>query len=64
MEPQPVIGVTELPDDLPPGTLVSQRTNCGCYLILRPGDPPVSEFTCPHGYFVGVTSAWINAHRD
>lgn len=49
--PQPAVGVTELPDDLPPDAVVYRR-DCGCYLIMRPGDPPVSEFTCDHGYFV------------
>lgn len=49
-----VIGVTELPDDLPKGSIVVQKTPCGCYLIFYPGDPPVSEFTCEHSYFVAA----------
>jgi hypothetical protein len=53
--PTMIIGVTELPANLPEGAAVLRR-DCGCYLIMQPGDPDVSEFTCAHGYFVGRRS--------
>ncbi len=53
--PRPYVGLTKLPDPLPKDAVVAKK-DCGCYLVLTPNDPPVTEFVCAHGFFVGEDS--------